>query len=226
MSGYVDVAERIQLFRDKHPDGSLRPANPEHPYTVETIGDRTFIVYIAAAYRDQDDRKPGIGVAWEPFPGKTNFTRDSELQNAETSAWGRAIVAALAADTKHGIASSQEVQARNGAPPAHDRKREVVTALNKLKLSTAGTLDELEARLAAAGPVALSHATEGEVESAEGMAAPSADSLPPPDPPVTGPCAECGRGDTKKLPPSASGRLVCKDRAGCAKRVTEQEEPF
>jgi hypothetical protein len=34
------------------------------------------------------------------------------LQNAETAAWGRAIVAALAADTRAGIASQQEVRNR------------------------------------------------------------------------------------------------------------------
>jgi hypothetical protein len=58
-----------------------------------------------------------VGLAWEPVPGKTSYTRDSELQNAETSAWGRAIVAVLAADTKKGIASAEEVQSRQSASP-------------------------------------------------------------------------------------------------------------
>ena len=35
---------------------------------------------------------------------------------AETSAWGRAIVAALAADTKRGVASADEVRARRAEP--------------------------------------------------------------------------------------------------------------
>jgi hypothetical protein len=34
------------------------------------------------------------------------------VQNAETAAWGRAIVAVLAADTRKGIASSEEVRNR------------------------------------------------------------------------------------------------------------------
>src|SRR5689334_1068647 len=96
MKDYVDVAARIREFRDKHPEGSLQPADPSQPFTVVEIGDQTFIAYAAAAYRTPDDQRPGIGVAYEPFPGKTQFTRDSELQNAETSAWGRAIVAVLA----------------------------------------------------------------------------------------------------------------------------------
>ena len=111
--GYNDVAARIVEFREKHPEGSLQPANPAAPYEVRTIGEQTFIVYVAAAYRTPDDQRPGIGVAYEQFPGRTPYTRGSELQNAETSAWGRAIVAALAADTKKGIASAEEVRNRS-----------------------------------------------------------------------------------------------------------------
>jgi hypothetical protein len=72
----------------------------------------TFIVYSAAAYRDEADSRPGIGVAWEAFPGQTPYTAGSELMNAETSAWGRAIVAALASDSKRGVSSREEVRNR------------------------------------------------------------------------------------------------------------------
>lgn len=113
LDGYIDIAERIRTFAEKYPDGRLRPADPKKPYTIEQVGDSTFVVYVAAAHRDESDRLPGIGIAWEPFPGKTQFTKDSELQNAETSAWGRAIVAALAADTQRGVASKQEVRNRH-----------------------------------------------------------------------------------------------------------------
>lgn len=111
MSGYVDVAERIRIFREKYPNGSLQPADLSKPYDVITVGEKMFVVYVAAAYREPNDARPGIGVAWEPFPGTTPYTRDSELMNVETSAWGRAIIAALAADTQK-IASAQEVRNR------------------------------------------------------------------------------------------------------------------
>lgn len=107
--GYVDVATRIVEFRTKHPEGCLRPVDPTEPVRIITVGDRTYLQYVAAAYRTPDDPTPGIGVAWEPYPGRTPFTRDSEAMVAETSAWGRAIVAVLAADTKRGIASAEEV---------------------------------------------------------------------------------------------------------------------
>lgn len=113
-SDYVDVAERIRAFRDRFPDGTLQPFDPTEPFRIIEIGGQTFITYTAIAYRTPDDTRPGIAAAWEPFPGKTPFTRDSELMNAETSAWGRAIVAALAADSKK-IASLDEVRARREA---------------------------------------------------------------------------------------------------------------
>jgi hypothetical protein len=111
-SNYNEVAARIVEARKKYPDGVLQPHDPATPYRIEKIDEKTFIVYTAAFYRTSDDPRPGIGVAWEPFPGKTNFTRDSELMNAETSAWGRALVAAFAADTKKGIATSLDVHNR------------------------------------------------------------------------------------------------------------------
>jgi hypothetical protein len=109
---YVDVASRIAIFREKYPEGSLQPYDPTDPAKLIVVGDKTFIQYVACAYRTADDTRPGIGTAWEPFPGKTPYTRDSEAMVAETSAWGRAIVAVLAADTKRGIASAEEVRNR------------------------------------------------------------------------------------------------------------------
>lgn len=114
LDGYVDVAERIRIFREKYPDGSLQPVNPENPLWVIEIGGKPFVCYAAAAFRSPDDPRPGIGIAWEPFPGPTQFTRDSEAMNAETAAWGRAIVASLAADTQK-VASAQEVRNRGGS---------------------------------------------------------------------------------------------------------------
>lgn len=124
LAGYVDVAERIRIFKDKYPNGSLQPVDTTKPFDVITVGERMFVVYVAAAYRDADDKRPGVGVAWEPFPGKTPYTRDSELMNAETSAWGRAIIAALAADTQK-IASADEVRNRR-EPVAQERDAEVI----------------------------------------------------------------------------------------------------
>lgn len=132
LGDYIDVAARIVDFREKYPEGSLQPADLAVPYRVEAIGDQTYIVVVAAAYRSPEDQRPGIGMAYEQFPGRTPYTRNSELQNAETSAWGRAIVAALAADTKRGIASAEEVRNRQAErdsvdqlPPVRDERKEL-----------------------------------------------------------------------------------------------------
>jgi len=105
---YIDVATRIQEFRTKYPTGSLSQVDLQ----FINFGGKDWVVYTAAAYRTPDDLRPGIGTAWEPVPGPTRFTRDSEVQNAETAAWGRAMVAALAVDTKKGIASVEEIRNR------------------------------------------------------------------------------------------------------------------
>ena len=110
---YIDVATRIVEFREKFPTGSLQ----QHDLKFVVVNGKDWVVYTAAAYRTPDDVRPGIGTAWEPIPGPTSFTRDSEVQNAETAAWGRAMVAALAVDTKKGIASSEEVRNRAEKSP-------------------------------------------------------------------------------------------------------------
>ena len=111
MDSYVDVAERIRIFKEQYPTGCLRPFNPAEPFKIMEIGGLEFIVYTACAYRTPDDAMPAVAVAAEPSVGKTSFTKDSEVMNAETSAWGRAIVACLAADTQK-IASANEVRNR------------------------------------------------------------------------------------------------------------------
>jgi len=111
---YIDVAARIAEFREKYPTGSLQQVKMEF---VQIAG-KDWVVYTAAAFRTPDDKLPGIGTAWEPIPGPTPYTRDSEVMNAETSAWGRALVATLAVDTKKGIATAEDVRNRQEVKPA------------------------------------------------------------------------------------------------------------
>jgi hypothetical protein len=94
LSDYTTVDERILEFVAKHPEGSLRPLDPAKPYELITTPDgKTYVVCAVAAYRDREDPAPAVGIAWEPFPGRTPYTRESELMNAETSARGRALAA-------------------------------------------------------------------------------------------------------------------------------------
>ena len=107
---YVDVAERIRQFKALYANGVLQAL---HPPQVLQVADQWYILYAAAAYPDIEAHPSvfGVGYAWEPVPGKTPFTKDSELMNAETSAWGRAILALGDFETKK-IASTEEVRNR------------------------------------------------------------------------------------------------------------------
>jgi hypothetical protein len=107
LDSYTDVAERIRLFYEKYPDGRLTTVDWQ---VQPDLGGKAYVWVHAKAYRNPDDPLPGDGIAWEPVPGPSKFTEDSELMNAQTAAWGRAIVA-LGFETKK-IASKQEVQAR------------------------------------------------------------------------------------------------------------------
>lgn len=116
MDDYVDVAERLRKFKEVYPNGSLQQVSLQF---IDFAG-KSWVVYTAAAYRNPDDITPGHGTAWEPVPGTSSFKRDSEVMNAETSAWGRAIVAVLASDTKR-IASKNEIPVQKApATPLED----------------------------------------------------------------------------------------------------------
>jgi hypothetical protein len=111
MDDYVPVPERIDRFKAQFPDGSLQSE------IVELTDSR--VTFKAYAYRTPDDPRPGIGHSSLEIPGSTSFTKGSEIENSETSAWGRAI-AALGFEVKRGIASKEEV--RNKAQQANRQK--------------------------------------------------------------------------------------------------------
>lgn len=100
---YVPVNERVEQFLAEFPDGRIQTE-------IAHLSD-TLVVMKAVAYRTADDARPSIAHSQLGIPGKTNFTRDSEVENAETSAVGRAL-AFMGFETKRGIASREEVQSR------------------------------------------------------------------------------------------------------------------
>lgn len=117
LGDYVEVKDRIKLFLAAHPDGRLVTDR------VELWQDDGVprVVVKALAYRTPDDPLPGVGWSWMTLPGTTTYTRGSELENTETSAWGRAI-GALGIGIDKSIASANEVQNK-----ANDGKDEAAT---------------------------------------------------------------------------------------------------
>ncbi len=121
---YREVPDRWASFRERHPDAYM---------TSEIVGlyeleSGTFIAVKAYVYTSKDDDRPATGLAWEPIPGRTPFTRDSELMNAETSAWGRALVAHGEAAKDEKFASAHEVRMRQQTPPTKPAKAKAAKA--------------------------------------------------------------------------------------------------
>jgi hypothetical protein len=133
LKDYVDVKDRIKLFYDKHPDGRLTTAD----VTIHTDPDGEQRVMVKAlAYRTPDDPVPGAGHSWMVLPGSTPYTKGSEVENTETSAWGRAI-GSLGIGIDKSIASGDEVRGKAGEG---DRKskgadEEIVTLIGVDTLS-------------------------------------------------------------------------------------------
>lgn len=119
LSNYNTVAERIAEAKALYPEGRFVSELLRLP---DSLADK-FVAVRAMFYRTPDDPLPADGMAWEPVPGKTPYTRDSELMNAETSAWGRALIAALIADASKGVASQDEVRNRQSTEQIIDDAR-------------------------------------------------------------------------------------------------------
>lgn len=101
LSNYVDVKTRIKLFYERYPEGSLQ-------FEFKgTMGE--YIWGVAHAYRHPEDPRPATGTAAELAQGKTPYTKGSELQNLESSAWGRAI-GALGIGIETSVATKDEVK--------------------------------------------------------------------------------------------------------------------
>jgi hypothetical protein len=106
LSNYVDVPTRFAMALERWPELRLKEHRPE----VHTVCDKVFISVTMQAWRTPDDQIPAQATAWEPIPGLTPFTRNSEMMNASTSALGRVLGLMLSFGPK--MASTEEVRNR------------------------------------------------------------------------------------------------------------------
>lgn len=128
LGDYVEVKDRIAIFYELYGTGRL--VTTDVRLTSEPDG-KPRVMVEAAAYRTPDDPLPGRGWSWMELPGTTSYTKGSELENTETSAWGRAI-ASLGILIDKSIASGQEVaNKQQGAADAKplDPAGETLTSL-------------------------------------------------------------------------------------------------
>ena len=114
-AGYVMVAERHAKFVEDHPNGVVVNHLDRHTYFEGGTG---FVVMVSSVWKDRENYDAGkgpdgVGHASMPIPGPTSFTRNSEVENAETSALGRAL-AMIGYHPKATMASEDEIAMKKG----------------------------------------------------------------------------------------------------------------
>lgn len=103
LDGYIPVAERVEKFYERFPEGRIITQIIEH------IADSGFVLVRAEVFRTPDDAQPAsTGHAFE-VRGESYVNKTSYIENAETSSVGRAL-ALLGFEVKRGIASREEVE--------------------------------------------------------------------------------------------------------------------
>ena len=121
LSEYVDVKTRLKQALALYPQLRIVEHRPE----ITLVGDQLFIECSVTVSRDPDDPIPVTAYIFEPYPGKTSFTKNSEQANGATSVLGRAL-GYMGLGIDKSIASSNEVLGRQEA--ADDRNKVVSVA--------------------------------------------------------------------------------------------------
>ena len=110
LSEYVDVKTRLKQALALYPQLRIVEHRPE----ITQVGDQLFIECSVTVSRDPDDPIPVTAYIFEPYPGKTSFTKNSEQANGATSVLGRAL-GYMGLGIDKSIASSNEVLNRQQA---------------------------------------------------------------------------------------------------------------
>lgn len=111
LSDYVDVKTRLTQALAKYPDLRIT----EHRPVPVQVGDQLFIECAVTVARDPDDPVPVTAYMYEPFPGRTPYTKLSEQANGATSALGRAL-GYMGFGISTSLASANEVRNRQEQP--------------------------------------------------------------------------------------------------------------
>src|SRR5438128_12614411 len=117
LQDYVTVAERIEKFYERYPEGRIITGIVEHD------PERGFILMRAEVYRNTDDTQPmASGHAYE-LKTEGYVQRTSYIEVCETSSVGRALAMA-GFEVRRGIASREEMEkaARKPEPPREREK--------------------------------------------------------------------------------------------------------
>jgi hypothetical protein len=112
LNDYETVEERIRRFYKDNPDGRIITEN------ITTLQDRqvsTWVVKASVYLDDQTDKPKATGLAFE-VDGQGMANKTSALENAETSAIGRALANAGYSGNKRTTRQEMEKVARGATP--------------------------------------------------------------------------------------------------------------
>ncbi len=133
LGNYVEVKDRLGVLYEFFPKARIA----SHYELTREPDDKPKVIVTSLVYREPDDNNPSIGLSWMYLPGTTPYTRGSELENAQTSAVGRAI-GFMGILIDKSIASANEIAAKKDArvaPPIVERVE--VTGILSIGTSTA-----------------------------------------------------------------------------------------
>ena len=162
LDGYVTVNERLKMALAKYPD--LRVM--ELPFLVQEINGDTFLWCGVAVY-PTPEHQPTNGSVLEPMPGRTPYTRNSELMVGYTSALGRAL-GYLGFGIDKGIASNDEVAARVGTDREFDDAMPAVTRAKVGSRAKTGPSKAAQAAFDRAGDADTAEPVESVLEAFPG----------------------------------------------------------
>lgn len=156
LSEYVDVKTRLKQALALYPQLRIVEHRPE----ITQVGDQLFIECSVTVSRDPDDPIPVTAYIFEPYPGKTTFTKNSEQANGATSVLGRAL-GYMGLGIDKSIASSNEVLGRQQAAEQTERTKVVSIARPTPTLDGPRSKEIGEARLTAREQTVASSAGGG-----------------------------------------------------------------
>ena len=112
LGDYVDVPTRLAMALKKYPDLRIQESKPQ----IVEVDAQKYIEISCTVWRDANDPMPVVAYCWEQIPGKTPYTRGSEMMNSSTSCLGRAL-GFLGMGIGKSIASRNEVEAAQSRQP-------------------------------------------------------------------------------------------------------------
>ena len=113
LGDYVDVPTRLAEALKRWPDLRIQ----ETKRVIVIVDNQQYVEISCTVWRDCTDLMPTVAYCWEAIPGRTPYTKGSEMMNASTSCLGRAL-GFLGMGIGKSIASRNEVQARQPSPLA------------------------------------------------------------------------------------------------------------